>query len=431
MTAFDRLEPRIPELMDEFAPTNLPDYFDDMLRQTARTRQRPSWSSLERWIPMGVIARTAGVRQVPWRPIVVAALLITLATAAVALYAGSRAHRLPAPFGPARNGVIVTSINGDIVTVDPVTGTKTVIVAGPEMDTNPMFSSLGTQILFTRGASGSEALFMADADGSNVRQLVSGKTPILNGWLDWTADGRRLIYTTCCEVDSTGNVVHSGPKTWILDTVTGTTTAGVSGMNPKNVKWRPSHDEYVFASDESGRRGFFLAPADGSAARAIAFPDGGASEAQLSPDGSKLAYVQGESVPGPLHTIDIDTGQDRLLTQPGDGYAWFNPQFSPDGTQILAERSLATATATGVLGKYNLVLLPVDGGGPVIELGPAYDSNSPDSNALMQFSPDGTSVLGEFLVGDGTSWMLDTTGGPARQFDWPYLGESAWQRLAP
>ena len=59
MTAFDRIEPRLPELMAELAPASVPDYFDDMLRQTGRTRQRPAWASLERWLPMDVIARPA------------------------------------------------------------------------------------------------------------------------------------------------------------------------------------------------------------------------------------------------------------------------------------------------------------------------------------------------------------------------------------
>jgi hypothetical protein len=75
MTASERFEQQLPELMAELAPARVPDYFDDMLRQSARTRQRPAWSVLERWLPMGVIARTSTVRQVPWRPIVVAALL--------------------------------------------------------------------------------------------------------------------------------------------------------------------------------------------------------------------------------------------------------------------------------------------------------------------------------------------------------------------
>ncbi len=100
MTAFDRIEPRIPELMDEFAPAKVPDYFDDMLRQTARTRQRPAWLSIERWLPMGVIARTDTIRQVPWRPIAIAALLVVAAALVVLSGAGSWRRLPPAPFGP-------------------------------------------------------------------------------------------------------------------------------------------------------------------------------------------------------------------------------------------------------------------------------------------------------------------------------------------
>ena len=100
MTAFDRVEPRIPELMDELAPARVPDYFDDLLRQTARTRQRPAWSSLERWLPMGVIARSDTLGQVPWRPIAIAAMLIAAAATTLVLIAGSQRRLPPAPFGP-------------------------------------------------------------------------------------------------------------------------------------------------------------------------------------------------------------------------------------------------------------------------------------------------------------------------------------------
>ena len=198
MTTFDRIEPHLPELMTELAPARVPDYFDDMLRESVRTRQRPRWSALERWLPMGVIARTSTVRQVPWRPIAVAALLIVLAAAAVALYAGSQSRRLPAPFGPARNGVIATSVNGDIVTVDPTSGATRIIVGGPTSDTEPLFTNLGDRLLFTRTAPGAApALFMANADGSNARPIIGGDTPV--GWLDWTPNGDRIIYTS--EVD--------------------------------------------------------------------------------------------------------------------------------------------------------------------------------------------------------------------------------------
>ena len=89
MTAFDRIERRLPELIDELASAGVPDYFDDMLQQTAQARQRPAWSSLERWLPMGVIARPLPIRPIPWRLIAVAAILVLL-VAATLVYVGSR-----------------------------------------------------------------------------------------------------------------------------------------------------------------------------------------------------------------------------------------------------------------------------------------------------------------------------------------------------
>ncbi len=100
MTAFDRMEPRIPELMDELAPAHLPDYFGDMLRETARTRQRRASLSIERRLPMGVIARTDAIRQVPWRPIAIAAVLAIAAATAATMIAGSWRRPPPPPFGP-------------------------------------------------------------------------------------------------------------------------------------------------------------------------------------------------------------------------------------------------------------------------------------------------------------------------------------------
>src|SRR6188508_2102584 len=52
MTTFERFERSIPELMTELAPARVPDYFDDMLRETASHGQRPAWSFPERCLPM-------------------------------------------------------------------------------------------------------------------------------------------------------------------------------------------------------------------------------------------------------------------------------------------------------------------------------------------------------------------------------------------
>ncbi len=137
MTTFERFERDIPELMTELAPAQVPDYFDDMLRQTASKRQRPAWSYPERWLPMGVIARTAPIRTISWRPIAVLALLMLLIAAALFAYAGS-GPKLPSPFGLARNGQIVFSdATGTIQAADPSAGTYATLVAGSETESRP------------------------------------------------------------------------------------------------------------------------------------------------------------------------------------------------------------------------------------------------------------------------------------------------------
>jgi Mrp family chromosome partitioning ATPase len=75
MTSFDRIEQRMPELMADLASAGVPDYFDSMLQQAAATRQRPAWASLERWLPMGAVARTDTLRSPALRPILVLLLL--------------------------------------------------------------------------------------------------------------------------------------------------------------------------------------------------------------------------------------------------------------------------------------------------------------------------------------------------------------------
>ena len=100
MTTFERFERSIPELMNELAPARVPDYVDDMLRTTATKSQRPAWSYPERWLPVEITARPLMTRSVPWRPLVVLALIALLIAASLVVYVGSQ-NRVPPPFGVA------------------------------------------------------------------------------------------------------------------------------------------------------------------------------------------------------------------------------------------------------------------------------------------------------------------------------------------
>jgi len=134
MSAFDRSERflvELPEILTDIASPRVPDYVDDLLAQTAATPQRPRWTFIERWLPMGAIARRPlFFPTVPWRTIVTVALLIALLAAAL-IVAGSQS-KVPPPFGPARNGALAFG-DGDVYLRDSVTGESQIQTANMAM----------------------------------------------------------------------------------------------------------------------------------------------------------------------------------------------------------------------------------------------------------------------------------------------------------
>ena len=96
MTAFDRLDvldARVSGALDEIAAPSRPDYLDDIFQVTARTRQRPRWTFLERWLPMDTaVVRPAGRFRIPIRSLAILLILALLVAAAAAVFVGSQ-HR--------------------------------------------------------------------------------------------------------------------------------------------------------------------------------------------------------------------------------------------------------------------------------------------------------------------------------------------------
>lgn len=189
MTRFDRVEPRLSELLADLAAPALPDYTDDVLARTAGIRQRPRWTLLERWLPMGVLAqRSVYIPRIPWRTVIVAALLL-VTLAAILAWAGSQRRAAP-PFGLARNGLIMYAVDGDLRTWNPDTGTTATILSGPTDDFTGIFSRDGTKLAFLRRErppSKTEpeliSIQVANIDGSNPIDLT-GPLEAPDQW-DW------------------------------------------------------------------------------------------------------------------------------------------------------------------------------------------------------------------------------------------------------
>jgi len=422
MTTFERFERDIPRLMDELAPSRLPDYVDDMLRRTARTSQRPAWASLERWLPVVSTTRALSLRPVSVGGIALITLLL-LAALAAALLVGSRPNRA----NPFTSLLLSEGIRGGIVAIDPTTG-ETAPFAGSSDDAAPVIAPDGRRVAFLRGPS----VVVADLDGSNARVLDT-----LTGGFDklvtWSPDGTRL------QVTHQGSVaLRPGEDPAAVLSIVDVTSGTASDLDLPGIDvlegtiWRPGSTQLIvparsLAADGTDVFGLWLVNADGSGLRPIVDPvpnETAWMSPTVSPDGRLVAATvwdaNASTYPGRVRVIDVDTG---TMTMPdtggGDVKNEFVHSFSPDGSTLLIERLYRVADRDAS----RLGLVPVSGGEARL-IGP--DMQGGENGVTTAFSPDGTQILARYGH-DGSTWLLDAVnGGEGTPVDWPVGGPISW-----
>jgi len=112
---------------------------------------------------------------------------------------------------------------------------------------------------------------------------------------------------------------------------------------------------------------------------------------------------------------------DRLLAFDGSVDSVVgHPLFSPDGARLVFDRYAG--------GKNGLGMVPVDGGGKAVPIGPVHSDGG--ATPSLSFSPDGSMLLVTYPT-EGKTWLLATNGGSDRQASWPGTKFQSWQRLAP
>ncbi len=418
MTSDRRFEQDLPDLLAQLAPRAKPDYRDDIVRQTARMRQRPAWMFPERWLPVSVISTRAFVAPpIRWRVVgVVALLLLALAIGLVAV-AGSQRH-VPAPFGPAANGLVAYSKGGDIFTVDPATGARRAIVTGAATEQGPAFSLDGTRLAFLRATATGPEVVLADADGRN--QAVIPMAPLANVPLErvfrpsWSPDGRSIAVTTTDDNGDTGSL-------WVVDTVDRTIRKIDVVTDYEEVQWRPPDGlQLMVTARVSGRARFALVSAADYGVEVLPTPvgdaGGGFRPGDWSLDGRRFAYAAPD---GQVHVLDMEGGPDIViqpsLAQGTGGY----PRFSNDGRHIVfMEWSTGDPSWLSVA--------PSDGSKPAIRVSDEY--NAP-IGTHYHWSPDDTAIVLEPQFG-GSRVLLDPAGGPASTPPWMTDEIESWQRLA-
>ena len=327
MTRFDRVEPGLAELITELAAPSLPDYTDDVLARTAGLRQRPRWTLLERWLPMGVLAqRSAYIPRVPWRAIVVAALLLVVIAATLA-WVGSQRRAAP-PFGPARNGLIMYTVDGDLLSWDPGSGTSRTLLEGATNDFTGIYSRDGTKLAFLRlerPPNGDVpeliSIHIANADGTNPLDLT-GPLDAPDQW-DWSPAGDAIALQSKIGGRPTLQVVPTdgSDRVRILDT----------GMDVTWPFWLPPNgDEIMFrgvaTTPDGPRSGLFAISPEGGEPRPLTATDGDRDDDYQgpipSPDGTHVLYGVWDpvAVMQTLRLLDLGTSTDEALPRTGARY---------------------------------------------------------------------------------------------------------------
>lgn len=166
-------------------------------------------------------------------------------------------------------------------------------------EASPQFSPDGKRVTFVSWRSGTQAVWVADADGTNAVQLTFSRAA---GTPRWSPDGKRIVYDTQGE-----------DGLWDIEIIDS------SGGNPFPLVHRKSDDKapsfswdgksVYFASSTGGRDEVYRVPVTGG--EPVRVTDNGGFAAFESMDGRSIYYTKTPTGCTPLYVRSLKGGAER------------------------------------------------------------------------------------------------------------------------
>jgi Tol biopolymer transport system component/DNA-binding winged helix-turn-helix (wHTH) protein len=265
-------------------------------------------------------------------------------------------------------------------------------------DWHPRFSPDGKTLAFVRHYSFRSEVYLLPLSSDErprgePRKLTSDERSVAN--IDWTADGRRIVYssgqdgkTTLFAVPSSGGIPEPVP---------------IAGENPTALSVSRTSSRLVYERDVVDSNIWRLPGPNSSdkrstPARFIASSEMD-REPQYSPDGSKVVFASARSGAYQIWVSDQEGHNPVQLTSYG-GEEVGSPRWSPDSRWIAYDCS-----QTGNLGIY---IINAEGGQPRRLTGGTSNSIRPS------WSRDGRWIyFSDNVAGDWQIWKMPVQGGSA------------------
>jgi WD40 repeat protein len=401
MTTNESFERRLSDWLDETSEHRVPEHLGEVLLQTVATRQRPGWSSLERWLPVTTLVRgrlTTGRSSLV--PIAVALLLLALAAAAI-FAVGLSNQKLPIR-GYGANGAIFIADGTSLVSVSATGTGRQDVISLPAGATDLAMSPDGARLAFRAVSTAGQIAVLTLGQKTAVSIPIAGMTRVA-GPIRWSPLGDRLAFIAA---DARGDhlviAAADGSATRSLD------LGGQGGLDLWYPTWSPDGAwvAYVGAPSGAAMGNIYLIHPDGSGYQALK-----ASTAETG-DGGTLAWSPDATVEQLLFvdasrnikSFDVASGKERPIA------SGFWPTWSPSGDRI-SYWNEGTEVSTTRLGTGQRPVHPY----------PAFTGNCPDHPELARkvfcgpaaWSPDGTRLLATDISGTVIlSLLADGTGSP-------------------
>jgi Tol biopolymer transport system component/serine/threonine protein kinase len=300
------------------------------------------------------------------------------------------------------------------------TGAKRKLTSPPNGylgDSGPQFSPDGKTLALVRQdvARGGVYVLPVTSDGGPLgepRRLILDEGFIFG--LDWTADGRRIVYSSGLAVTGPSTNLLTIPASGGAPERLAVADANVTALSISRSGSRLVYERDLFDSNIWRIPGPNSADKKSAPSRFIAStqPD---LEPQFSPDGTKIVFNSSRSGNPEIWVCDRE-GRNPVQLTSFDGPNLGSPRWSPDSRWIAFDNPKA--------GNQDIYVISADGGQP------RRLTSGPSNNKRPSWSQDGRWIyFGSNRSGDWQIWKQPVQGGTAVQVTKTNGADEAFESL--